>query len=121
MRAAGEIISWPVLMALTGNRMGVFDVPCPLCSHLRKPANRKKPVLRVWRDERPDFATYYCARCSAHGYVHSDSPFARRIDPKQSGTADAQGRQGPARAGQPEAPDGPTPLGRQRAYRWHPG
>ena len=65
MRAAAEIISWPVLMALTGNRVGVFDVPCPLCSSQRKPANRKKPVLRVWRDERPDFATYCCAHCGA--------------------------------------------------------
>jgi hypothetical protein len=80
---AGADIPWATLMALTGNRMGVFDVSCPLCSPQRKPLNRKKPVLRIWHDQRPDFCSFCCAHCDAHGYAHSDSPFARRIDPKQ--------------------------------------
>jgi hypothetical protein len=81
--AAGADIPWATLMALTGNRMGVLNVPCPLCSAQRKPANRKKPVLRVWRDQRLDFCSFNCAHCDAHGYAHSDSPWAQRIDPKQ--------------------------------------
>jgi hypothetical protein len=53
---------------LTGGRLGTFDLPCPLCSPLRKAANQRKPVLRIWRDE-PTFATFSCVHCGEHGYV----------------------------------------------------
>jgi hypothetical protein len=58
---------------LTGGRPGVYDVPCPLCGPARhKPLKRRKPVLRVWLLQ-PGFATFHCARCGQHGYVHSNS------------------------------------------------
>ena len=57
------------LVAITGNKLGVHDLPCPICSHLRHTAaNRKRPVLRVWRREL-NFISYYCARCGAHCYA----------------------------------------------------
>ena len=46
----------------------VADVPCPLCSPLRKTINRKKPVLRLWRvDER--MISFCCVHCGASGYA----------------------------------------------------
>lgn len=78
-------MSWDVLMGAIGGRMGVFDVPCPICSPRRKPANRRKPVLRVWRNERPDFATFCCQHCGSGGYAHDGSPSAQRVDRQQIG------------------------------------
>lgn len=54
------------LVAVTGNHLGVFDVPCPLCNSLR----RKKHLrpLRVWRQEET-FATYNCVHCDAQGFA----------------------------------------------------
>jgi hypothetical protein len=56
---------------LTGNEHGVRDTPCPLCSHLRKAANRRKRVLRIWNA--PGFATWNCAHCGAHGHTRDKS------------------------------------------------
>ena len=54
---------------LTGGRLGTFDVPCPLCSAARSaPANRRKPVFRIWRNEE-GFATFLCVHCGERGYV----------------------------------------------------
>ena len=63
-------LSFDLLADLTGGRHGVHDVPCPLCGPDRRAAlNKRRKVLRVWRKE-PDFVTYQCMRCDAHGYVH---------------------------------------------------
>ncbi|MER9936125.1 toprim domain-containing protein [Mesorhizobium sp. M0088] len=44
------------------------DVPCPACSPHRKPANRRKPVLRLWRIvER--LISYHCVHCEISGCV----------------------------------------------------
>lgn len=53
---------------MTGGRLGEFDMPCPICSPLRRHANQRKPVLRVWRVD-PGFATYCCAHCAASGHT----------------------------------------------------
>ena len=56
---------------LTGGKLAPngVDVPCPWCGpDRRSPANRRRPVLRIWRtDER--FATWSCARCGEAGYA----------------------------------------------------
>jgi hypothetical protein len=44
---------------------------CPLCSAVRKPINRNKPVLKIWNKE-PGFATYKCQHCGAAGYARDD-------------------------------------------------
>jgi putative DNA primase/helicase len=65
-------ISYTALANLTG-RIGLRDVPCPLCGPgRREPANRKRKVLRVWHKE-PGFATYMCARCGATGFAHDET------------------------------------------------
>jgi Toprim domain len=54
---------------LTGAKLGVHDIPCPLCGPARRsPVNRRRKVMRVFR---PDlgFATYHCARCGESGYT----------------------------------------------------
>jgi hypothetical protein len=64
---------------ITGGRLGVYDAPCPLCGPARqKPANRRKPVLRVWRLH-AGFATFHCARCGERGHVRDG--WAVRLDP----------------------------------------
>jgi hypothetical protein len=80
-RNAESHASFQQLAALIGNHSQI-DVPCPLCSPYRKPANRKKPVLRIWCKE-PGFITFCCAHCEAHGCAHDDgNPFVRRPDPR---------------------------------------
>ncbi len=64
--------------ALTGGKLDVHDVPCPLCGPSKSNASsRRKPVLRIWRNE-PAFATYHCARCGEKGYVRDGT--ARPLD-----------------------------------------
>jgi hypothetical protein len=63
---------------LAGGRLGLHDVPCPLCGPMRKPANRRKCVLRIWRLD-SDFATFYCAHYLEHGHARDGS--ATRLDP----------------------------------------
>ena len=59
----------PILMSLTGGRLGRHDVACPICGpDRRSPYNRCRRVLRIWA-EAPDFATYHCARCGMKGYA----------------------------------------------------
>jgi hypothetical protein len=54
---------------LVNGRVGVIDIPCPLCGpHCKTPGNRVRLTLRVWR-EQLSFASYYCARCEAAGYA----------------------------------------------------
>jgi hypothetical protein len=62
------------LADLTGDRLGVFDGPCPLCAPLHN--NRRKKVLRVWAD-RPGFFGFACARCGERGWVCDRNVTAR--------------------------------------------
>jgi hypothetical protein len=76
--------------ALTGRRLGAFDVPCPLCGPLRRSArNRRKPVLRIWRTE-ADFATYHCARCGEQGFARDRDNRNRAPDPARLAQARAE-------------------------------
>jgi hypothetical protein len=64
---------------LTGGRIGVFDMPCPLCGPVKlKLASQRKPTLRIWRID-PAFATYHCARCGETGYARDRDGLS--IDP----------------------------------------
>ncbi len=54
---------------LTRGRTGTIDAPCPLCSTIHNP---RRKVLRIWRSE-PEFASFYCARCTAKGWAAEDS------------------------------------------------
>jgi hypothetical protein len=64
-------LCWGDLEHLSGGRLGVGDVPCPLCGPGRRdPRNRVRKVLRIYR-EAPDFAGYACARCGAKGGVRA--------------------------------------------------
>jgi hypothetical protein len=61
---------------LTGGELGTFDRTCPLCSASRhSSANRRKPVLRIWRLE-AGFAGFCCQHCGAEGYAlnHNSPP-----------------------------------------------
>ena len=64
---------------LTGGKLGVHNTVCPMCSPTRKPANRRKRVLKIWFLD-PGFATYSCAHCLEHGFARDDTA-AARIDP----------------------------------------
>ena len=65
---------------LTGGHLGVTDVPCPHCGPERNsPANRVRPVLRIWHD-RPDFAAFSCARCGLRGHARNG---AVRLEPNR--------------------------------------
>lgn len=67
--------------ALTNGMLGVHDVPCLWCGpNCHAATNRRRKVLRIWRDK-PDFATYSCARCGAHGYARADG--AKPVDPQR--------------------------------------
>src|SRR5712664_3882332 len=61
-------ISFEQILDITGDRYGAIDSPCPLCSHLRKPAKQRLKVFRVYRDT-PDFARFHCVHCEAKGWV----------------------------------------------------
>jgi Toprim domain-containing protein len=61
-------LSFDQILDITGDRYGAIDSPCPLCSHLRKPAKQRLKVLRVYRDA-PDFARFHCVHCEAKGWV----------------------------------------------------
>jgi hypothetical protein len=74
-----SIIDLETIDRLTGGGLGVFDVQCPVCGPARrKPLNRRKPVLRVWRLD-AGFATFHCARCGERGFVRDG--LAVRPDP----------------------------------------
>jgi hypothetical protein len=62
-----------IIDQLAHGRFGMFDAPCPQCGpERRKPANQRKPVLRIWHLDR-HFATYHCARCGMSGHARDGS------------------------------------------------
>jgi hypothetical protein len=65
-------ISLNEILDLIGDHYGVIDSPCPFCSHLRKPANQRLPVFRVWRHA-SDFASFKCQHCEIEGFAKADS------------------------------------------------
>jgi Toprim domain len=72
---------------MTGGRIGIFDVACPLCGpERRSPANRARKVLRIWRLE-PEFASYHCVRCGENGQTNDQR--AARPDPAKLARARA--------------------------------
>src|SRR6266566_4866248 len=64
-------MNFQALTDLAGGRLGVIDTVCPLCSHQRRPQNRRKRVLRLWVDT--DAITFCCVHCGAKGYVLADN------------------------------------------------
>jgi len=66
---AKAVPEWVLHDLRRSNRLGVVDVPCPHCSPHRRPTNRRKRVLRIWR-ELADVLTYCCIHCGAHGLAH---------------------------------------------------
>ncbi len=61
-------LSLDAIDQLTNGRLGVHDVPCPMCGPFKSHRGQRRDVLRVWRVE-PGFATFHCARCGEAGYV----------------------------------------------------
>jgi hypothetical protein len=69
-------LSFTVLKAAIDDKLGTFDIPCPICNpHRRK---RHLRCLRVWRTEL-NFVTFNCAHCEAHGFAHAG--LAKAISP----------------------------------------
>jgi hypothetical protein len=64
-------MNFQALTDLAGGRLGVIHTVCPLCSHQRRPQNRRKRVLRLWVDT--DAITFCCVHCGAKGYVLADN------------------------------------------------
>jgi hypothetical protein len=65
-------------MVVIGDKIGMFDVPCFICSAFHNP---KRKVLRIWHEE-PGFARFRCARCDEHGWAREGGARSR-IDPEQ--------------------------------------
>jgi hypothetical protein len=64
------VIDLDIIDKLTGGRIGrPIDVPCPLCGPYKSVRGQRRRVLRIWRTD-PGFATFCCARCDEHGFVH---------------------------------------------------
>jgi hypothetical protein len=76
--------------ALSGRRLGAFDVPCPVCGpHRRSTRNQRKPVLRIWRTE-AGFATYHCARFGEQGFARDRDNQTTARDPARLAQARAE-------------------------------
>jgi len=67
---------WDEIAARCQNKLGPHDDVCPYCSAQRKPANRKKKVLRWWLEA--DRATWCCQHCGEHGYTFRDGTTTSR-------------------------------------------
>ena len=102
-------LTLPEIDALTGGKLGTFDLPCPECrAGRRSPQNRKRPVLRIWRTE-PGFASYLCARCGLKGYARDGSASAAK--PERLHKAEPRSKHGSARK-QPSSCARPFTFGR---------
>src|SRR5690349_3450088 len=65
-------LSFAMLVALIGDKIGEFAVACPSCGPKRKtPRKGKLKVFKVWRKS-ADFVTYSCAHCLIHGFANRD-------------------------------------------------
>jgi hypothetical protein len=91
-----QFFHFDVLSTLVGGRCGRFDVPCPACGPLcRAVSNRRRRVLRVWRNE-PEFISFYCARCGQRGFAkdcESPTPALRDLERVKARAAAAVQRQ----------------------------
>jgi hypothetical protein len=91
-----HVLTFHDLRALVGDRYGRFDVPCPACGPLcRAASNRRRPVLRVWREE-AEFISFYCARCGQRGFAkdfESPTPAPRDLERAKARAAAAVQRQ----------------------------
>ncbi len=86
------MISLADVESLTGGRLGMFNVACPICSPYRKPAHQRQRKLRIWRRE-PDFAGFYCAHCGLSGYAadcHSTRPDPTRLTKARAEAAELE-------------------------------
>jgi len=71
-------ISFRDIELLTGGRLGVHDVPCPVCGPHKRGASAKRKVLRIWH-ESSGFASYCCPRCAIRGYARAEGE-VRTVD-----------------------------------------
>ena len=56
----------------------IADMACPVCSPYRKPVNRRKPVLRLWRVA-DRLISYHCVHCEASGLAGRAASFSALI------------------------------------------
>ena len=62
-------LSYDGIIAAIGDRIGKFDIACPLCSSSRSThEKRRHKVFRVWH-ESDDFLTYHCIHCGERGWL----------------------------------------------------
>src|SRR5258708_31812663 len=91
-------LSLDTIDQLTNGRLGVHDVPCPLCGPFKSHRGQRRDVLRVWRVE-PGFSTFHFARCGEAGYC-----------PGFGAPPPGPTRPGPPETPTPPAPPDPTPA-----------
>ncbi len=61
-------------------RIGIHDIPCPLCSAHHSSRGARRRVLRIWRTDQ-HFAGFACARCGARGWSRNGRHRAARPSP----------------------------------------
>lgn len=65
-------MTYDELDTLLGRRSEV-DVPCPLCSPIRKRPHQRLRVLHIWRmPEKGALITFNCVHCGEHGGIRQD-------------------------------------------------
>jgi hypothetical protein len=75
--------------ALIGNKIGVFDVACPLCGPSRRsPVSQRRQTLRIFRLE-AGFAGFHCARCGMKGHCLDGSVTRLTLNQDRSRFIDA--------------------------------
>jgi len=72
-------LAFDELVAATGNNLGIFSIPCLLCSPFRR--KKRLRCMTVWH-EGPDFIGYNCNHCGVHGSAAATG-HARHMTPER--------------------------------------
>jgi len=90
-------LSYDGIIAAIGDRIGKFDIACPLCSSSRSTQEkRKRKVFRIWR-EAEDFLTYHCIHCGEKGWLRRGGSGAINFERIEEARREAEARDREAR------------------------